>query len=59
MWTARSGSARNPPLIPATARSKAAESAPPLNATTRPPASAGMQDSRTAYKDAAEKLMGF
>src|SRR5579863_8261400 len=57
MCTARSGRPRKADPKPETAISKLAESAPPLKATTSPVAPAGTCASRTAPRQAAEKVM--
>src|SRR5882762_3258458 len=58
MWTARTRRPRTPKSRAEAAANKPAESAPPLNATTSPVAPAGVWASRTARREAAEKLMG-
>src|SRR6266404_8005201 len=58
MCTARTRRPWNVASKAAAAAARPAESAPPLKATTRPVAPAGIWASRTARREAAEKLMG-
>src|SRR5882724_7574597 len=59
MWTARTRRPRTPRSRAEAAANKLAESAPPLNATASPVAPAGAWASRTARREAAEKLINW
>src|SRR6266851_8577825 len=57
MCTARTRRPRTPKSKTEAAANKPAESAPPLKATTSPVAPAGVWASRTARREAAEKIV--